>query len=65
MNLNEAKQAGFGAANRAAAKLKAMLTTDQVEEREARELEADARVLMGAALEIVARVEGQQEPRRG
>jgi hypothetical protein len=64
MNLNEAKQAAYSAANRAHAKIKTMMQAEPpVTAADAAELVTMADRLSCAAREIEARVKGVPEPK--
>lgn len=64
MNLNEAKQAAYSAANRSASYAKQLFTVPDADAPElAAQLERCARELNCAALEITARLKGVPEPK--
>jgi len=66
MKMNEAKQAAYSAAHRAARATETLLKWDhQATPEEAEDLVSMARQLNGAALEIQARVTGQPEAKQG
>jgi hypothetical protein len=66
MNLNEAKQAAYSAANRASAKIKVMMQREPpATVEDAAELVNMARALNCAAEELLARLQGVPEAKRG